>query len=87
MAQRLELEMGESVQTLTERYHGAAQRLGQHISPGNGGLCQVQQLLLTSSWFKTEVKFVDSWHLLATAIREAQELGASQISKCSLDDD
>ncbi|CAM1508594.1 Fc.00g054420.m01.CDS01 [Cosmosporella sp. VM-42] len=73
--QKLELEMGEPVQNLTERYHGAAQHLAQHIPPGNGGLCHVQQLLLASSWFKSEVKFVDSWHMLAAAVREAQEIG------------
>jgi hypothetical protein len=36
---------------------------------------QVQQLFLTSWWLKGDAQFVDSWHLLAASIHEAQELG------------
>ncbi|KAE8375227.1 hypothetical protein BDV26DRAFT_268310 [Aspergillus bertholletiae] len=73
--QKLESELGENIQTLSERYHHAARRLSSTIAPGKGGLAQVQQLFLTASWFKTEALFVESWHALSSAIHEAQELG------------
>lgn len=72
---KLESELGESVQTLTEHYHHAAQRLSSTISPGKGGLSQVQQLFLTSFWYKTEGLFIESWHSLSSAIHQGQELG------------
>ncbi|PIG83511.1 hypothetical protein AARAC_002490 [Aspergillus arachidicola] len=73
--QKLESELGENIQSLSERYHHAARRLSSTIPPGKGGLTQVQQLFLTASWFKTEALFVESWHALSSAIHEAQELG------------
>ncbi|KKA19284.1 hypothetical protein T310_6741 [Rasamsonia emersonii CBS 393.64] len=73
--QKLELQLGESIQTLTERYHHAAQQLSNNIRPGKGGLTQVQQLLLAASWLKSEAMFTESWHTLCSAIHEAQELG------------
>ncbi|KAE8309558.1 fungal-specific transcription factor domain-containing protein [Aspergillus transmontanensis] len=73
--QKLESELGENIQSLSERYHRAARRLSSIIPPGKGGLTQVQQLFLTASWFKTEALFVESWHALSSAIHEAQELG------------
>lgn len=75
LQQKLESELGESVQTLSERYHHAAQRLSGPIPPGKGGLTQVQQLILTAFWYKTEGLFIESWHSLSSAIHEAQELG------------
>ena len=38
----------------------------------------VQQLFLTASWYKSESKFVESWHALGAAIREAQEIGLNK---------
>ncbi|KAE8134502.1 hypothetical protein BDV38DRAFT_273520 [Aspergillus pseudotamarii] len=73
--QKLESELGEHIQSLSECYHHAARRLSSTISPGRGGLTQVQQLFLTACWFKTEALFVESWHALSSAIHEAQELG------------
>ncbi|KAH8594863.1 hypothetical protein B0O99DRAFT_623802 [Bisporella sp. PMI_857] len=75
LRQKLELELGETTQCLTERSHRAARLLSNTISPGKGGLTQIQQLFLTSFWFKTEARFIESWHILAAAIHEAQELG------------
>jgi hypothetical protein len=72
---KLELELGESAQRLTERYHHAAQQLSINIRPGKGGLTQVQQLMLAASWLKSEAMFTESWHALGSAIHEAQELG------------
>lgn len=36
---------------------------------------QVQQLFISACWYKSESKFRESWHALASAIREAQEIG------------
>jgi hypothetical protein len=77
MRQDIEFELGENAQSLAERYHRAAERLSRSFTPGSGGLAQVQQLFLTASWFKTEALFVESWHALSSAIREAQELGVT----------
>ncbi|KAE8391759.1 hypothetical protein BDV23DRAFT_171346 [Aspergillus alliaceus] len=76
--QKLESELGESIQRLSERYHHAARQLSGTISPGKGGLTQVQQLFLTACWLKTEALFVESWHALSSAIHEAQELGTER---------
>ncbi|OJJ35331.1 hypothetical protein ASPWEDRAFT_172145 [Aspergillus wentii DTO 134E9] len=73
--QKLETDLGESTRSLSERYHLAAQRLSNTILPGQGGLIQVQQLFLTAFWFKTEARFIESWHALSSTIHEAQELG------------
>lgn len=73
--QRLEVEMGEDMQTLTERYHHAAQELSNTLGPGQGGPLQVAQLFLTASWYKAEAQYIQAWHALGSAIREAQELG------------
>lgn len=75
LQEKLESELGESVQTLSERYHHAAQRLSSTISPGKGGLSQIQQLFLTAFWYKTEGLFIESWHWLGSSIHQAQELG------------
>ncbi|RHZ43209.1 uncharacterized protein CDV56_100492 [Aspergillus thermomutatus] len=75
LRQKLEMELGESVESLSERYHHAAKQLSSTIAPGKGRLTQVQQLFLTASWYKAEAMFVESWHALSSAIHEAQELG------------
>ncbi|CAI7643765.1 unnamed protein product [Penicillium pancosmium] len=72
---KLESELGESVQSLSESYHHAAKQLSNTIAPGKGGLAQIQQLFLTAAWFKSESFFVESWHSLSSCIHEAQELG------------
>ncbi|KAL6231406.1 hypothetical protein BDW75DRAFT_220307 [Aspergillus navahoensis] len=80
LRQRLESELGTSVEHLSMHYHNAARQLSNTIGPGRGGLTQVQQLFLTAQWFKTEAMFVESWHALGTAIHEAQELGMHRSS-------
>jgi hypothetical protein len=79
LRQKLDLELGETTQNLTERCHLAARRLSNTCSPGKGGLTQIQQLFLTALWFKSEALFIESWHTLAAAIHEAQELGTLRI--------
>lgn len=75
LKQRLELELGEKAQSLTERFHAAAHKLSATIPRGAGGVVQVQQLFLDASWWKSEANVVQSWHALSVAIREAQEIG------------
>ena len=73
---KLESELGESLQDLTQKYHDAAERLSNMIPPGVGGVMQVQQLFLTAVWMKCESLFINAWHSLSDAIRYAQEVGA-----------
>lgn len=75
LCQRLELELGEKAQVMTERFHAAAQKLSASIPRGQGGIIQVQQLFLETAWWKSEASMVEAWHALSAAIREAQELG------------
>jgi hypothetical protein len=72
---KLESELGESLQDLTQKYHDAAERLSNMIPPGVGGVLQVQQLFLTAVWLKSESLFINAWHSLSDAIRYAQEVG------------
>ncbi|KAJ4417808.1 hypothetical protein N0V82_005974 [Gnomoniopsis sp. IMI 355080] len=74
LKQRLEIELGERAQSMTERFHAAAQRLSSSIPRGAGGVIQVQQLFLEASWWKSEANMVEAWHSLSMAIREAQEI-------------
>jgi hypothetical protein len=71
----LELDLGESAENLSCGYQEAAKLLSDYVSPGEGGLAQVQQLFLSSTWLKTRAEYVKSWHALALAIREAEEIG------------
>lgn len=76
LQRKLELDLGEPVQTLTEQYHEAARGLSSAIPIGYSHLINVQQLLHSCYWFKSEARFVECWHVLNSAIREAQELGS-----------
>ncbi|KAI7783754.1 hypothetical protein LA080_011463 [Diaporthe eres] len=74
LLQRLETELGEKAQAMTERFHAAAQKLSASIARGKGGIVHVQQLFLEAQWYKSEACMVESWHSLSVAIREAQEI-------------
>ncbi|KAL2865446.1 uncharacterized protein BJX67DRAFT_358917 [Aspergillus lucknowensis] len=78
--QKLEYELGKSIDHLSVLYHSRAKQLSSAIAPGKGGLWQVQQLFLTAQWYKTEARFVESWHALSTAIHEAQEQGMHRVT-------
>lgn len=77
LLQRLEAELGEKAQTMTDRFHTAAQKLSSSISQGKGGIVNVQQLFLAAQWYKGEACMVESWHALSVAVREAQEISTS----------
>ncbi|CAM1504232.1 Fc.00g018230.m01.CDS01 [Cosmosporella sp. VM-42] len=74
LQRKLEIDLGDTVQRLTEQYHEAARQLGSTIPIGYSHLVNVQQLLHSCYWFKSEARFVECWHVLNSAIREAQEL-------------
>ena len=74
LLQRLEAELGEKAQAMTDRFHKAAQRLSASIARGKGGIVHVQQLFLEAQWYKGEACMVESWHALSVAVREAQEI-------------
>ncbi|TPX18896.1 uncharacterized protein E0L32_011448 [Thyridium curvatum] len=72
---RVEPELGVNASVLNQRFAKAAKRLSATISPGRGGMTLVVQKLLTAFWCKSEALFIEAWHVLSAAIREAQELG------------
>ncbi|PTU22657.1 hypothetical protein P175DRAFT_0507472 [Aspergillus ochraceoroseus IBT 24754] len=80
LREKLESELGESIEHQSRLYHNAAKQISSTIAPGKGGLIQVQQLFLTAQWLKTESLFVESWHALGVAIHEAQEQGMHKSS-------
>lgn len=75
LQRRLEEDLGVPIQTLSDRYHNAARELHSVIPVGHNHLLRVQALLHSCYWYKGEVRFVECWHVLASAVREAQELG------------
>lgn len=77
LRRRLEGELGETLQDLTQKYNDSAERLSNLIVPGVGGITQVQQLFCQAVWMKGESLFINSWHALSDAIRYAQEVGES----------
>lgn len=72
---QLESDFGESVDVLTERYLFAARELSNSIPDGHYHFLNVQRLLHAIYWYKSEARFVEAWHLIGAAVREAQELG------------
>lgn len=75
LQRRLEIDLGESTQKLAESYHNAARELYSAIPIGSNHLLKVQSLLHSCYWYRSAAQFVKCWHVLNTAIREAQELG------------
>ncbi|EWZ93975.1 hypothetical protein FOWG_06613 [Fusarium oxysporum f. sp. lycopersici MN25] len=75
---KLEHELGEKTQALTERYHRVSRELYSIIPPGRSHLHSVQYLLHSCYWYKSEARFMECWYSLSAAIREAQEIGIHQ---------
>lgn len=75
LQETLETELSDSAAGLSSRYQAAARQISDFVPPGKDGLAQVQQLFLGATWLKAEAEFTASWHTLAEAVREAQELG------------
>ncbi|KAF4963716.1 hypothetical protein FSARC_8286 [Fusarium sarcochroum] len=81
LQRKLEVGLDDTIQRITEQYHEAARELGSSIPLGHSHLINVQQLLHSCYWFKSEARFIESWHVLNSAVREAQELSIHQESK------
>ncbi|KAF7555833.1 hypothetical protein G7046_g6474 [Stylonectria norvegica] len=75
LQRKLELELGQTLQTLTDQYHEGARELSSVVPIGHSHLTNVQYLFHSCYWFKSEARFIECWHVLNSAIREAQELG------------
>jgi len=71
---KLEAGLGDPIHRITEQYHEAARELASSVPLGHSHLINVQQLLHSCYWFKSEARFIECWHVLNSAIREAQEL-------------
>ncbi|KAK6065638.1 het domain protein [Seiridium cupressi] len=71
---KLQLDLGETTQISTERYHSASQNLSRSIFGGKGGFAHVQRLIHSCYWSKSEGRYVECWHELKAAVGEAQEL-------------
>lgn len=71
----IEAKLGESSEKLTKDYHDAAQDLGRLIPAGHCHLLNIQWMLHSIYWYKAEAKFVEAWHVIGSACREAHELG------------
>lgn len=81
---RLKISPGDTIQQLTERFHDAAHELSCTIPIGYSHLINIQQRLLSCYWLKSEARLVESWHVLSSAIREAQELCMYPFRPCAL---
>ncbi|KAI9154844.1 putative transcriptional regulatory protein-like protein [Paramyrothecium foliicola] len=60
---------------LTERMHQLGRTLAHSISARRYHLLNVQRVLHSIYWYKAEARFVEAWHDIGAAVREAQELG------------
>ncbi|KAF4508576.1 hypothetical protein G6O67_004935 [Ophiocordyceps sinensis] len=78
LQRKLQQDLGATTQELTAKYHNAARELHSVIPVGNNHLLNIQSLLHSCYWYKSEARFVECWHVLSAAIREAQELGIHQ---------
>ena len=72
---RIEADLGEISEDLTERYNNLSRDLAAMIPNGRYHLINVQRMLHSIYWYKSEARFVEAWHLIGAAVREAQELG------------
>ncbi|KAL6412170.1 N-terminal binuclear Zn cluster-containing/DNA binding domain-containing protein [Ilyonectria robusta] len=72
---QLESDLGDSVESISKDYHGAADILSDVLPAGAGGLVNAQQLFLGATWLKAEAEFVKAWHQLAACVRQGQEIG------------
>ncbi|KAF4450110.1 hypothetical protein F53441_6709 [Fusarium austroafricanum] len=77
----LEADLGDTIQQISEQFHEAARELGSAVPLGYSHMTNIQQLLHSCYWFKAEARFVECWHVLNSAIREAQELSIHQEGK------
>lgn len=71
----IETEMGDNIDAISQKYHSLAQELGNVIPMGYHHIYRCQWLLHSTYWFVSQGKYMESWHVLSAAAREASELG------------
>lgn len=72
---RLEIELGELPEVLSDKYHRAALELHDAIPIKDRCIKSMQMLMHSCLWYQHKAQFVQAWHTLNIAIRLAQELG------------
>ena len=75
LARKLMSDLRMDVKQLADVYNDAARELHSAIPLGHSHFYTVQYLLHSCYWYKAEAQFVECWHLLGSAVREAQMLG------------
>jgi hypothetical protein len=83
LQRKLEADLCESTQVLSERFYNAARELYSILPMGSKHILNVQQLIHQCYWLKSEARWTDCWHVLMAAILEAQELGEFDL-RCRL---
>ncbi|RSL72080.1 hypothetical protein CEP53_001283 [Fusarium sp. AF-6] len=76
----VEVELAEAADTLTKEYHKAGTELGRVIPIGQCHLLNIQWMLHSIYWYKAEARFVEAWHVIGAAVREAHELGLHRVA-------
>ncbi|OAQ64318.2 fungal transcriptional regulatory protein [Pochonia chlamydosporia 170] len=74
----IETEMGDNIDAISQKYHSLAQELGNVIPMGYHHIYRCQWLLHSTYWFVSQGKYMESWHVLSAAAREASELGLAK---------
>jgi hypothetical protein len=75
---RLERNLGDSCETLSERFHTTGRALHSAVPINHNHIFKVLKLVHSCYWFKSKARFGEAWHVLDAAIREAQELRKSR---------
>lgn len=71
----IELELGDNIDALSEKFHNAARELGSAIPIGYHHVYGCQWYLYSAYWYISQGRYPETWHVLNAAAREARELG------------
>lgn len=80
MHQNWMMEYDECLDDLSATYRNTAHLLMARIPLHYKHLVTLQYLSHSCIWYMYEAEFVEAWHILNAAIREAQELGNYEYS-------
>ncbi|VUC21607.1 unnamed protein product [Clonostachys rosea] len=72
---KIKTEMGDSVDALSESYLDLTRNLATAIPMGSYHILNIQRMLHTIYWFKSEARFPEAYMLISEAVSEATELG------------
>jgi hypothetical protein len=71
----VEAELSDTSDSISDKLHSAMRELTSVIPVGHYHMMNVQRLLHSAYWYKSEARFVEAWHVLNQAILEGKELG------------